>query len=192
MKKVIIITIVSLVSLILIGGIIMSFLLTKMEKQPKIVALENPIQFVGLSAKTDMKNIYKDAAKLGKQFTQFKQTHSIPNPKEPWSFVAYSKDFDEETKSWEYIMGDVVTSLDSIPEGLAGFEIPAGIYAVFPIRSKLTFLWGLEIGRMKRYIFANWLPNSIYKSTGCDFEYHDFRSKGKNPSIDLYVGIEKK
>jgi hypothetical protein len=54
----------------------MSFLLNKLEKEPKIVALENPINFVGLSIKTDMKNIYKDAAKLECN----RQNHSRLNP----------------------------------------------------------------------------------------------------------------
>jgi predicted transcriptional regulator YdeE len=163
-----------------------------MEKEPKIVTLQKPITFVGLLKKTNVKNIYKDAAMLGKDYTRFKETHEIPNLKDPWAFVAYSKNFDEKTKSWDYIMGDVVTNFDSIPEKLNGYEIPAATYAVFPIKAKFKVLWGLEIGRMKRYIFTNWLPKSNYQSTGCDFEYHDERSTGKNPSIDLYVEIERK
>lgn len=139
-----------------------------------------------------MKNIYKDAANLGKKYTTFKKTHSIPDLKAPWAFVAYSRDFDEATKSWEYIMGDVVTNLDSIPEGLKGYEIPRGKYAIFTIKAKFKFLWGLEIGRMKRYIFSQWLPNSRFKAAGSDFEYHDERSTGKNPGIDLYLAIAEK
>ena len=167
------------------------FLLSKLQKEPQITTLENSIKFVGLSIKTNMRNIYKDAAELGKEYTKFKESHEIPNLAEPWAFVAYSKDFDEETKSWEYCMGDVVTNLDSIPQGLHGYEIPTKTYAVFPIRAKLKILWGIEIGRMKRFVFTKWLPNSNYKSTGCDFEYHDERSNGKNPSIDLFVAIEE-
>jgi predicted transcriptional regulator YdeE len=191
MRKVIIITTVLVVSLIFIGGMIMFFLFSKMEKEPKIVTLQKPIKFVGLSIKTNVESIYKDAAKLGKEYTNFKEINTIPNLKEPWAFVAYSKDFNEETRCWEYIMGDVVTNLDSIPEGLNGYEIPAATYAIFPIKAKFIFLWGLEIGRSKRYIFTSWLPNSRYKAIGCDFEYHDERSIGRNPSIDLYVAIEE-
>ncbi|MBN1999656.1 effector binding domain-containing protein [candidate division KSB1 bacterium] len=168
------------------------FLLSEREREPKIVTIQNSIKFVGLSIKTDVKSIYKDAGKLGKEYTHYKETNKIPNLKEPWAFVAYSKDFNEETKSWEYIMGDVVTSLDSIPAGLNGYDIPSGMYAIFTIRAKFKFLWGLEIGRMKRYIFSIWLPESIYKSKGYEFEYHDEKSTGKNPSIDLYVAIEEK
>lgn len=192
MRKTLMIFAVPIISLILIGGVIMFFFLSKIEKEPKIVTLQNPIKFVGLSIKTDVKNIYKDAGILGKEYTNFKESNKIPNLKEPWAFVAYSKDFNEETKSWEYIMGDVVTNLDSIPEGLKGYEIPARTYAIFPIKAKFKFLWGLEIARTKKFIFNNWLQNSKYESTGCDLEYHDERSIGKNPSIDLYVEIEKK
>jgi len=189
MRKVLVITIVLIILLILIGRMIVFLLFSKIEKEPKIVTLKDPIKFVGLSIRTDAKSIYKDADRLGKEYTQYKEVHKIPSLKEPWVFVAYSKDFNEETKSWEYIMGDVVANLDSIPKGLNGYEIPAMTYAVFPIRAKFNFLWGLEIARTKRYVFTDWLPSSRYESIGCDLEYHDERSISKNPSIDLYVAI---
>jgi predicted transcriptional regulator YdeE len=171
----------------------MSFMLNKIDNmEPKIVTLQESIKFVGLSVKTDDKKIFKDASKLGKEYTQLKKTNDIPNLKEPGAFVAYSRDFDEKTRSWEYIMGDVVTNLDYIPKDLNGYEIPAGKYAVFKIRAKFKLLWGLEIGRMKKYVFQKWLPNSQYDSEGVDFEYHDHRSIGKDPSIDLYVAIKEK
>jgi len=193
MKKVVIISAILIMTLLLTGGLIVFFSTSKIENiEPKIVTLQNPIKFVGLSVKTDVKKIYKDAAQLGKEYTQFKAMHKIPNLKDPWAFVAYSRDFNEKTKTWEYIMGDVVTDLNSVPEGLNGYEIPAAIYAVFLIKAKFKFLWGFEIGKMKKYIFAKWLPNSKYESTGSEFEYHDERSIGRNPSIDLYVAIKEK
>ncbi|MBN1694875.1 GyrI-like domain-containing protein [candidate division WOR-3 bacterium] len=193
MKKAIKAIIVLILALILIGGLAMSFLLNKIgDTEPEIVTLQEPIKFVGLSVKTDVKSIYKDATQLGKDYSQFKKTHTITNLKEPWAFVAYSRDFDEKTRSWEYIMGDVVTNLDSVPEGLNGYEIEPGKYAIFQIKAKLGFLWGLEIGRMKKYVFTEWVSKSNYTATGSDFEYHDKRSIGKNPSIDLYVAIREK
>jgi predicted transcriptional regulator YdeE len=193
MRKIIIIILVIIAALLILGGVIMSFLLNKIDNmEPEIVPLQEPIKFAGMSVNTDVKKIYRDAAKLGKDYVQFKETNNIPNLKDPWAFVAYSRDFDEKTRSWEYLMGDVVTSLDSVPQGLKGYEIPAGEYAIFKIKAKFKLLWGLEIGRMKKYVFEEWLPNSRYESTGIEFEYHDKRSKGKNPSIDLYVGIKEK
>ncbi len=131
MKKAMKIIIVLILALVLIGGLAMSFLLNKIgDTEPEIVTLQEPIKFVGLSVKTDDKNIYEDAAQLGKDYSQFKKTHNMPNLKDPWAFLAYSRDFDERTRSWEYIMGNVVTSLDSVPEGLNGYEIEAVKYAI--------------------------------------------------------------
>jgi len=169
----------------------MGLVFSQMQKEPDIVSIKKPIQFVGLLIRTNVKSIYKDAARIGKKYRDFKKISSIPNLKEPWNFVAYSKDFDEKTKSWDYIMGDVVSDLHSVPEGLKGYTIPAGMYAVFTIKVNYRFMWGLEIGRMKKYIFSSWLPNSLYRASGDEFELHDQRSTGRLPSIDLYVGIIK-
>ena len=170
----------------------MGLLFSKMKKKPDIVTLKAPIQFVGLSIRTNIKNIYRDAAALGKKYTNLKKRRPIPHLKEPWAFVAYSKDFDEKTKSWEYIMGDVVSDFNTIPVDFKGYEIPSGMYAVFTMQVKYKFMWGLEIGRMKKYIFSQWLPNSMYLSSGCEFELHNERSTGRIPSIDLYIGIKNK
>ena len=106
-----------------------------------------------------------------------------------------SKDFDKESGTFTYIIGDVVTSLEEIPAGLLSFEIPAIKYAVFPVRPKNRFGWGVAIGNAKRYAYDVWLPNSEYEPAGAidDFEYHDERSLRKgSPEIDLYVAIREK
>jgi predicted transcriptional regulator YdeE len=41
-----------------------------------------------------------------------------------------------ETKTFTYIMGDVVTKIDLIPVGLNYYGVPALTYAVFPIKPK--------------------------------------------------------
>jgi predicted transcriptional regulator YdeE len=92
-------------------------------------------------------------------------------------------------------MGDVVTNIVEIPEGMISFEIPAIKYAVFPIRPKNRFAWGCAISKMKKNIYTEWLPNSNYEQAGQidNFEYHDERStRKKNPEIDLYVAIKEK
>ena len=104
-------------------------------------------------------------------------------------------DFDEEKKTFSYIVGDVVTSLDEIPHGLIPFEIPAIKYAVFPIHPKNRFAWGEAIASLKKYAFTVWLPNSKYEPAKIidDVEYHDERSLRKeNPESDLYVAIKEK
>jgi len=162
--------------------------------EPEIVTLGEPIKMIGVATRTGMKRVFKDAARLGQEYKKIKDANLIRNKKEPWGFVAVSRDF-QGVESWEYLMGDVVNCLDFVPEGCKSFEIPAMMYAVFPIRPKSRFSWGITIGLTKKYIFTEWFPKSKYESDNSilgDFEYHDQRSLAKNPEIDLYVAIKEK
>ena len=174
----------------------MFFHLVNIDKsEPRIVQLNAPIKMIGVSVRTGMRTIYKDAAALGKKYRRIKDSGLIRNKKDPWAFVAVSRDFTEDNSRWEYLMGDVVTTLENVPPGLIAFEIPAQTYAVFTMRSKFGFLWGPTIGLTKKYIFTEWLPNSRYLADNRivgDFEYHDERSLSRTPSIDLYVCVREK
>ena len=163
--------------------------------QPRIVDLEHPIKIVGMAMDTNMSRIYRDVPSLGKKFQEYKKHQKIPAKKEPWGFAAVGKGFNKATGAFSYTMGDVVTSLENVPAGLAAFEIPAIRYAVFPVRPKNRFGWGLAIANVKRYAYNVWLPKSGYVPAGAidDFEYHDERGLRKHdPEIDLYVAIRKK
>ncbi len=160
---------------------------------PRIVDLEQPIQIIGMSVDTDLKKVFRDIPALGKRFQKHK--HEIPNKKLPWGFAAVSKGLDREKGAFTYFMGDRVTTLEQIPDGLKGLEIPISKYTVFPIRPKNRLGWPIAIASAKKYIYGAWLPNSIYEPAGTidDFEYHDERSVRKhNPEIDLYVAIKEK
>jgi predicted transcriptional regulator YdeE len=163
------------------------------KSEPRIVRLNAPIKMIGVSMRTGMHSIYKDAPFLGKQYSKI--TASISNKQEPWAFVAISTNFSNDKQNWDYSMGDVVTSFEYVPEGLTTFEIPPGTYAVFAVRPRFNFLWGMMIGKTKNYVFNQWLPNSKYAADNevlGDFEYHDERSVGRHPSIDLYVPVKEK
>ncbi len=182
-------------SLLLLVGFLYFFFIGPVKKtEPQIISLKEPIKMIGVSKRTSLKTIFKDAVELGKEYKSIKDQGLIKNKMEPWAFVAISKDFIGQD-SWEYLMGDVVNSLDTIPANLKSFEIPAIMYAVFNVKPKSKFAWGITIGRMKKYIYTAWLPNSIYESDCSvigDFEYHDKRSEEKRPEIDLYVAIKVK
>jgi AraC family transcriptional regulator len=178
------------------GDIPMFFGLISVDKsEPRIVALEAPIKMVGVSMRTGMKTIYKDAPVLGKKYRKITEQGLIKNKKLPRTFVAISKNFSSDNRSWEYLMGDVVTTFDEAPKNLIAFEIPAKTFAVFSMRSRFRFLWGPIIGMTKKFIFTEWLPNSGYEADSSilgDFELHDERSTSKNPTIELYVPIKER
>lgn len=187
--------IIIICSIIMVASLLFYFLIGPFEdSEPKIVTLKEPIKMIGVSMRTGMKTIFKDAADLGRKYRNVKEQGLIQNKKVPWEFVAISKNF-QGTESWDYLMGDVVNPLEHVPEGLESFEIPVSTYAVFSIRPRSKFSWGITIGRTKKYIYTEWLPNSKYEADPCilgDFEYHDERSLQKKPEIDLYVAIKKR
>ena len=158
--------------------------------EPRIVVLDAPILIVGVAVSTSLRSVYRDAPALGKRYQEFKRKNAIPNKKEPWAFAAVTWGHDPASGTMTYMMGDVVTSLKDVPQGLRAFEIPAIKYAVFPIRPKNRFGWPFAIAEAKRYAYTKWLPKSGYQIAGVidDFEYHDERSaRRKDPEVELYV-----
>ena len=160
--------------------------------EPEIVTIGAPIHIVGLEIKTSDKAINRDIEKVSKRFNAIKKIHPVSTLKEPWASVNISKDYVEEQGTFTYVMGDVVTKVENIPEGLRHYEIPALTYAVFTIQPKSMFAWGLTMGRMKHFIYNDWLPGSPYEPSDLlgDFELHDDRSLGKHPQISLYVALK--
>jgi predicted transcriptional regulator YdeE len=182
------IIIVAIVSILLYFLLVGSF----KKEEPRIVILSEPLKMVGVSIRTTQKTIFKDAVTLGNEYK--KVTGIIRNKKIPWQFVAISKDFIGD-ESWEYLMGDVVTNLDSIPTELQSFDIPPITYAVFTIKPKSKIAWGISIGRIKKYIYTEWIISSEYKLDNNligDFEFHDERSEQKKPEIEIFVAIKIK
>jgi predicted transcriptional regulator YdeE len=160
---------------------------------PKIVVLSQPIKVAAMSVDTDTRRIYRDASRLGKRYRRFKQEHQIPHLKEPWAFAAVSRDYDERSGAFAYSLGDVVTDFEGLAPELIPLEIPPAKYAIFAVRPKNRFGWGIAIGNTKRYAYGTWLPDSEYEQGGIidDFEYHDERStRAKAPEIDLYICIK--
>jgi len=66
--------------------------------EPRIVELEQPIKIIGMVVETDTKRAYRDISRLGKRFEKYKRENEIPNRKQPWGFVAVSRDFEERSR----------------------------------------------------------------------------------------------
>ncbi len=87
-----------------------------------------------------------------------------------------------------YMACTEVTSLEDIPEGMVGFTIPAGQYAVF------THIGALEKFEFTlNYIYGSWLPKSGKKLRHApDLELYDqrFKLNSDKSEIDIYIPIE--
>jgi predicted transcriptional regulator YdeE len=191
MKTILVIVLAVIILLIVLYNILIGNI---DKKEPQIVKLNEPIKLIGIEINTNDKNIYKDVGLVASKFNEFKKSNPIPYLKQPWASINISKDYNVETKTFKYIVGDVVTQVDSIPKGLYYYEVPSLTYAIFPIRPKSRIAWGITMGRMKRYIYLEWLPKSGYKPSEIigDFELHDDRSLRKSPEINLYIALKEK
>lgn len=159
--------------------------------EPRLVTLDEPVVAVGLSTRTNMKSVFRDLPKVYRKYLDLKEQYGIPDLKEPWEYVSLSDDFGED-ETWVYHTGYVVTSCEKMPAVFTSFTIPAGEYAVFPLRPRNKILLGLAMGKMKRYIYTQWLPGSAYEFSGYEYEYSNEEISGKNRSfLDLYVGIKE-
>lgn len=159
---------------------------------PEMVMLSKPVEAVGLTMKTSMKSVFKDVSNILKQYMALKERYSIPGQKIPWEYVSLSKNFKDD-KTWDYFTGHVVDKAEALPQEFSSFEIPLGKYAVFQIRPKFKFLLGFSIGKMKKYIYKDWLPTSGFEFAGYEFEYNDQKMFEKNPYyIDLYIAVNDK
>jgi predicted transcriptional regulator YdeE len=171
-----------------------AYLLTHLpeETPPDIVSLDQPIRIAAMSMSTDLKRIYRDVPRLAKRFREFKRGYEIPYRKDPWAFAAVSLGFDVKTGAFTYVLGDVVTEFGDLPTELQAFEIPPAKYAVFKVRPRSRFGWGIAFARTKRHAYETWLPGSGFEQGRIvdDFEFHDERStRAKDPEVDLYVCI---
>ena len=191
MKLALIIIVVALATLVVLYFVLIG---NTDKSEPEIITLDQPIYVIGLEINTDDKAIYQDVAKVASQFNEIKKSNPITNLKEPWSSINISKDYNPEKRTFTYVVGEVVNSIDSIPPGLKSYEIPPLTYAIFPIRPKSKIAWGITLGRMKKFIYTEWLPNSNYYPSDLfgEFELHDDRSLGKHPEINLHVAIKEK
>ena len=165
---------------------------TKIGSAPTMVTLKEPLIAVGLTMKTSRKSVFRDVTKILKQYMGYKENFGIPSQKLPWEYVSLSRNF-EDNQTWNYLTGHVVSRIDKIPEVFTTFEIPTGVYAVFPVRPGFKFMLGFEIGKLKKYIYENWLPNSTYEFAGHEFEYNNEKMFRENPHyIDIYVAVVEK
>lgn len=133
---------------------------------PRIVSLQSPITIVGTSIETSLRTVSRDVATLGRRFRALKAEYQIPFLKQPWAFAAVSKDFDERTGRFSYIMGDVVTRVLDLHPDLMAFEIPALTCALFSVRPKNRFGWPFAIAYTKQHVYQMWLPASEYGPAG--------------------------
>jgi predicted transcriptional regulator YdeE len=92
-----------------------------------------------------------------------------------------------EGAPFEYLAGVEVASLDKLPPGMVGWEIPALTCAVFPAHDVP------DIGPVNDYFFREWLPHSqeYTMGEGLMIEYYP-ETFGQDMILYLYFPIKRK
>lgn len=146
----------------------------------EIIDMEEQVIF-GVSKNSNDLRIDKDIKEMSKQYlTAVKQDFVLP-------YFVLSKNYDKKTTNFEMFIGSTHEYND-----LEKFVIPKGKYCKITVKPKWGFLWGLSIGKAKRFFYTKWLPNSEYKAVNMEYEYHTEKSAGNNPTIDVIFAIEDK
>lgn len=95
--------------------------------------------------------------------------------------------YDPSTGDCELFVGGEVEA-----GGLERFVIPAGTYARLELACALRVLWGASVGKVKRWLYTQWLPTSGYAALNLEYEHHTEKTSGRHPRVDLLFAIEKK
>ena len=145
----------------------------------KLTLRELPQQTVyGLHIASGDRTQSRDIPALAGRF--HKATGTAPGSVLP--FYVVSRDYDPESGSFTLFVG-----------GSCGPEreiLPAGTYAVLPIRPRFSFLWGAAVSAAKRRFYRNWLPESDYESLNLEYELHT--EAGRRPAGELRFRIRRK
>ena len=147
-------------------------------------------QVIGMMCITTMKS--NSIPKLWGEFNHRK--HEIPNTTdfEGYLGICFGDSDGEMTEDtpFNYMASAIVSSFDSIPEGMVTKSLPAAEYAVFEHRGALD-----NLDKTYTEIYQGWFANREYKPTGdYDFELYDARFKfGESDSImEIWIPVQKR
>ncbi|MCA0455191.1 MAG: effector binding domain-containing protein [Chloroflexi bacterium] len=144
---------------------------------------------VGLSIRTTVQANIEHGAIKRLEATFFKRSIDIPNRIGTAKILLQiypSGGFFNDRTTYTCILGCIVENLDTLPEGMVGYPVPAGRYA------KVTHV-GSEvwINRTYSFIYRHWLPRKQRIHPPFSYEVWDRRYlPGQAQSeIDIYIPL---
>lgn len=151
------------------------------------------LKLIGLTCRTRLKfEMNPSDAKIPGILQQYFGNQSqkkIPNRLKPEiTYCVYTNYESDYTGEYDYFVGEVVSSLDQVPEGFSKLTIPAQRYAKFTTAS----------GTMPQVCIQAWqeIWDSTPRTLGgernylADFEVYDERAADPtNTTLDIYIGI---
>ena len=140
-------------------------------------------KLIGLPLRTDNSVSHKTIPAHWEKFFKENILEKIPGRTTGEILAVYTQYEKDHTKPYTMILGCEVESLDQVPEGLVGLEIPASRYAVFttngPHPQGVINVWqSVWKGGLKRTFTSDF---EVYT---CQFD------PVKNPQLQVFIAVE--
>lgn len=140
---------------------------------------------IGIPIKTSNENgrFQKEVPPLWGRFYSENLAEKIPHRLNKNLLAVYTQYEGDYTKPFTYLIGCEVSSLDIIPEGMIGIEIPASPYTVFTAKGPFP--------QSMMYTWQSIWNSGVKRSYTTDFEVYtpDFNPQN-NPEIKIYIGTK--
>lgn len=110
----------------------------------------------------------------------------IAHGSEPYVSYGLMDNFNPQTSVFDYMAGNAVERVETLPVGMSRWDVPANTYAVF--ESSIP-----KLGESFGYIFNDWLPASGYEQVASPyFERYGENFSPDNPVVSIYIPVAKK
>jgi predicted transcriptional regulator YdeE len=160
-------------------------------KEPKL-ATRNAMKVLGLEIRTSNAREADPATAqipgLWQRVFSQQVPGRIPHPTNPGTLLAvYTRYESDHHGEYSLIVGSEVSTLDGIPQDMAGITLPAATYLVFEARGPMPQAVIDAWGRIWEYFAGRPAHRRAYTA---DFELYEPRSQGPSPEVDIYIAIQ--
>ncbi len=151
----------------------------------KTIQIES-FKVIGIRVRTTNENMKAatDIPKLWEQFTTDNVLSKIPNKIEDAVYSIYTNYETDHTGNYDTILACKVTSLEEIPKGMIGIEIPKSNYTKFSTKGSLN----------DNIVYNKWLEiwnTKLDREYIADFEVYGAKAmNSKEVEIEIYVSTK--
>lgn len=154
----------------------------------------SPKLLVGITTQTNLTKetnpLTSEIGKIVNRYMAEQIAQKIPHRKNPGVGICAYTDYTDEYKGdYTYFIGEEVTEVGELPDGMSLLEIPAGTYLKLTTDSGVIPFIIINAWQNIWQIFQG--SNHGKRLYKVDFEVYDDRVKNPQSAIvDLYVGVE--
>lgn len=125
-----------------------------------------------------------DIPELWNRFMSQGLLTQIPNRINDTIYCVYTEYESDFTKPYTTLLGCRVSSLENIPEGMKGIEIPEGIYEQVTVKGNL----------LEGIVYDAWTEiwdRPLQRTYRADFEVYDEKAADmSNAEVNIFVGVQ--